>query len=63
MRLGLDGHAVNLPDGGVEVVASGDLGALDTLAAWLRRGPELARVEHVSSEPWPEPTEPGFRTG
>ncbi len=43
-RLGISGHAVNLADGGVEVLASGSAEALDTLATWLRRGPPLAAV-------------------
>ena len=48
-RLGISGHAVNLPDGRVEVVACGVEAALDKLATWLTRGPELARVENVTS--------------
>lgn len=43
--LGLAGHAVNLPDGRVEVVARGDAAALDQLEAWLGDGPPAARVE------------------
>lgn len=47
-RLGIiQGHALNLPDGSVEVVAVGDAGQLDALERWLQRGPELARVEGV----------------
>lgn len=46
-RLGLDGHAVNLPDGRVEVLAQGTAQSLEALAAWLQRGPPLARVERV----------------
>ncbi len=41
------GFARNLNDGRVEVVASGDHGKLDELAAWLQQGPRLAKVEHV----------------
>jgi len=62
-RLGLGGHAVNLPDGRVEVVACGSEAALDALAAWLRQGPELAVVEEVVSESLPERPFSGFRTG
>ena len=40
--LGLRGYAKNLPDGRVEVLAVGDAAAIDTLAAWLRQGPQLA---------------------
>jgi len=49
-NLGLAGHAVNLPDGRVEVVACGSEAQLDALAAWLWRGPELASVSDVLSE-------------
>jgi acylphosphatase len=47
LALGLRGHARNLADGRVEVIAAGDAAAIDTLAAWLRHGPPLARVETV----------------
>ncbi|QKK01630.1 MAG: acylphosphatase [Pseudomonadota bacterium] len=45
--LGLTGHAVNLPDGRVEVAARGEGLALDRLEAWLSQGPGMARVEQV----------------
>ena len=61
--LGLRGHAVNLADGGVEVVACGETVALDRLEAWLHRGPELARVDAVLVEDLPEQAVTGFRTG
>jgi acylphosphatase len=44
---GLAGWTRNLPDGRVEVVASGDPEALRTLEARLRSGPPSAIVEHV----------------
>jgi acylphosphatase len=46
-RLGLGGAVSNLPDGSVEVVASGPRAALERLIAWCRRGPPLARVDAV----------------
>lgn len=49
--LGLDGHAVNLPDGDVEVLAEGPGVALDALDRWLRRGPPLARVDGLHCTP------------
>lgn len=49
-RLGLGGHARNLPDGRVEVLAVGDAKAIDELATWLRQGPPQARVEAVQRE-------------
>ena len=50
VRLGLDGHAANLTDGRVEVVASGDAAALEELERWLRHGPPAARVEGLERE-------------
>lgn len=62
LALGLAGWARNLPDGRVEVVASGPARDVDTLCAWLHHGPTLARVDDVSCEPWPLPVRPGFET-
>lgn len=62
--LGLNGWAVNLPDGRVEVVAAGADGAVTDLCDWLWRGPDLALVIDVQCEPaeWP-PGLSGFTTG
>jgi len=49
--LGLTGHACNLDDGRVEVIAHGDDAALDAFARWLAHGPPLARVDALSREP------------
>ncbi|HET6804024.1 MAG TPA: acylphosphatase [Frateuria sp.] len=46
-QLGLTGHARNLPDGRVEVVAHGEADALDALERWLWEGPPAAAVEGV----------------
>lgn len=51
VALGLSGHARNLPDGRVEVLAVGDDPALDALARWLHTGPPMARVDGVSVMP------------
>ena len=48
-RLGITGHAINLPDGSVEVLARGASDALAELEDWLRRGPPLALVDKVES--------------
>ena len=48
--LGLTGHARNLPDGRVEVVACGSPAALAELAQWLRHGPPAARVDALARE-------------
>ena len=46
-RLGLRGHARNLPDGSVEVLAAGADDAIETFARWLQHGPQHARVDRV----------------
>lgn len=51
VALGLRGFARNLPDGRVEVLAAGDDVALDRLAAWLRQGPDMARVDDLERLP------------
>ena len=54
--LGLTGHAINLRNGDVEVLAYGDPEAIELLLRWLREGPPLASVtaviehEHGQSE-------------
>ena len=65
LALGLAGHARNLDDGGVEVVARGDAAALDVLAGWLHVGPPHARVDAVRRlplQPGDEDHAPGFDT-
>lgn len=63
-QLGLHGHALNLPDGSVEVVAAGSAGAIDALEDWLRQGPPLARVEGLLREDLPNGHDAdGFRIG
>ena len=47
-REALGGFVRNLPDGRVEVVASGDQTALERLLAALREGPPDAQVAAVS---------------
>lgn len=62
-QLGLSGHAVNLSDGRVEVIACGSEAAVDALSDWLWRGPELASVTDVISEELGLQQFSGFRTG
>ena len=50
-QLGLRGHARNLPDGRVEVVAIGADDAIEAIARWLQHGPPSARVDHVERAP------------
>lgn len=48
LKLGLRGHAENLADGSVEVLAVGDAESIDRLEAWLRVGPPQARVDALT---------------
>lgn len=45
--LGINGHAINLPDGNVEVLACGDDARVEKLRRWLENGPRMARVDQV----------------
>ncbi len=64
--LGVTGHARNLPDGSVEVLACGRPEAVEALCRWLWQGSpassvtgvELEDVEAAMLEPWPQ----DFRT-
>jgi acylphosphatase len=46
-RLGLAGHAKNLGDGRVEVLAAGDEKSIDTLRGYLHQGPIGSSVRGV----------------
>ncbi len=50
-RLGLSGWVANLPDGSVQVVASGSAAAVGELTAALHLGPPGARVDQVTLGP------------
>lgn len=50
LRLGIHGHARNLRDGRVEVIAIADEAAIAQLATWLQHGPSSARVNAVVRE-------------
>jgi acylphosphatase len=48
-ELGLRGHARNLPDGRVEVLACGERAAVDSFVSWLWIGSSACRVTSVES--------------
>lgn len=54
LRLGLTGYAINLDDGSVDVVASGDPSAVRALESWLREGPRMASVSAVIEQEAPK---------
>lgn len=56
--LGVTGHARNLRDGRVEVLAVGAPAAVEALIAWLHEGPPMAQVIGVRVESVPVPQEP-----
>ena len=62
-RLELSGHAVNLPDGSVEVLACGAPDDLAKLAEWLQHGPPLARVASVTASAHEGDCPDGFSVG
>ena len=47
LKLGLQGSALNLPDGTVKVGLRGQNDDINLLEKWLHMGPELAKVESV----------------
>ena len=61
-RLGLAGWVRNLPDGSVEVLASGDPDQLELLRGELQRGPQGAVVQglELSHESAPDPPSQPF---
>jgi len=50
--LGLTGSVKNLPDGRVEIFASGDTETLESLIAWSRKGSKMAGVDNVQVTEW-----------
>jgi len=45
--LGLQGWVRNLADGRVELLANGEVQAVETLEKWLEIGPEYAKVTNI----------------
>ncbi len=59
-ELGLTGLVKNLPDGSVQLRASGNVAALEKLEAWCAQGPPRAMVSTVEKTMLPEESFPGF---
>lgn len=62
-ELGLSGHALNLPDGRVEVLVRGPVDAVRALVNWLWEGPDGARVTAVECDEIEPFEQEDFRTG
>ena len=64
VALGVSGHARNLPDGRVEVLACGEPAAVEALCRWLWTGSPASQVTGVEVEPAsPEVLPADFATG
>ncbi|HEX6429901.1 MAG TPA: acylphosphatase [Niastella sp.] len=50
LELGISGLVKNLPDGNVQIVATGTSGQLDQLVQWCKQGPPRAKVTEVNVE-------------
>lgn len=61
--LNITGHAINLGNGDVEVLAYGEPAAIDQLAVWLKDGPRMANVDEVTSEDAEVESKATFTTG
>jgi len=49
-RLNIKGHAKNLSNGSVEVIASGEVHSVEQLKEWLHHGPKNSNVKDVECE-------------
>lgn len=63
-ELGIHGHARNLPDGRVEVLACGDREVVEAFVSWLWIGSSACKVTSVEADDSPvsAPLPSGFHT-
>lgn len=59
-ELGITGYVKNLPDGNVQILASGTSQQLNQLVAWCKQGPPAAIVNTVQVESIAPLAFPGF---
>ncbi|TVR81215.1 MAG: acylphosphatase [Saprospirales bacterium] len=59
-KKGLSGYVMNLPDGSVNAIVSGQTEALDELLEWFQRGSSEARVSEVKVRELPYEPFDGF---
>jgi len=62
-QLGVTGHAINLPDGCVEVLACGEANAVEQFRDWLWLGPPASRVARVDCQSVETVAPASFTTG
>ena len=46
-QFGIKGHARNLSDGRVEIIAEADQICIENFIKWCHKGPVTARVDHI----------------
>lgn len=51
LELGISGIVKNLPDGNVQIIATGTDDQLDQLVQWCKQGPPRAKVTAIDVEP------------
>ena len=61
--LNITGHAINLSNGNVEVLACGENAAIDELETWLTEGPRMANVTDIQAGDADYEELDGFATG
>ena len=62
-QLNLSGHARNLADGRVEVLACGEQESVEQLCKWLWQGPPMAQVSEVVCQESNSPAPATFSMG
>jgi acylphosphatase len=53
IAIGVKGKVMNLPDGNVQIIATGTKEQLDKLLEWCKQGPPKATVSNVMSHELP----------